>query len=61
MNNENPEGTFEANMTTQYECAIQKADPGRKYEALANNIETFVYGEKTRMLSKIDLGTVWLG
>jgi Xaa-Pro aminopeptidase len=61
VNNENPEGTFEANMTTQYECAIQNADPGRKHEALANNIETFVYDEETRMLSNIDLGTVWLG
>ena len=61
VNREDPEGTFEENMTTQYECALQKPDPGRKYDALANNIETFVYGESTRRLSAIDLGTVWLG
>jgi len=61
INNENPTGTFQANMTTQYECALQSPDPGQKYEALANNIETFVYGEPTRMLSNIELGTVWLG
>ena len=61
INREDDEGTFEENMTTQYECALQKPDPGRKYDALANNIETFVYGESTRRLSAIDLGTVWLG
>lgn len=61
INNENPTGTFQANMTTQYECALQSPDPGQKYEALANNIETFVYGETTRMLSNIELGTIWLG
>ena len=61
VNNENPQGTFAANMTTQYECALQKADPGRKYDALANNIETFVYGKTCERLSKIDLGTIWLG
>jgi hypothetical protein len=48
-------------MVTQYECALQKPDEGRKYDALANNIETFVYGTPTRRLSAIDLGTVWLG
>jgi Xaa-Pro aminopeptidase len=56
-NAENATGTFEANMVTQYECALQKPDEGRKYEALANNIETFVYGNPTRRLSAIDLGT----
>jgi hypothetical protein len=60
-NDENPPGNFEANMVTQYECALQKPDEGRKYDALANNIETFVYGTPTRRLSAIDLGTVWLG
>jgi Xaa-Pro aminopeptidase len=60
-NQENPPGTFEANMVTQYECALQKQDPGKKYDALANNIDSFVYGTPTRRLSAIDLGTVWLG
>jgi Xaa-Pro aminopeptidase len=60
-NNENATGNFEANMVTQYECALQKPDPGRKFEALANNIDSFVYGNPTRRLSNIDLGTVWLG
>jgi Xaa-Pro aminopeptidase len=60
-NNENATGTFEANMVTQYECALQKPDLGRKYDALANNIDSFVYGNPTRRLSNIELGTVWLG
>ena len=60
-NQQDPPGTFEANMVTQYECALQKADPGKKYDALANNIDSFVYGTPTRRLSAIDLGTVWLG
>jgi Xaa-Pro aminopeptidase len=62
INEESPVGSFEANMVTQYECALQKPDPGRKYDALANNIESFVYGSSaTRRLSAMDLGTVWLG
>jgi Xaa-Pro aminopeptidase len=61
VNTENPPGVFEANMVTQYECALQKPDPGRKYDALANNIETFAYGSPTRRLSSIDLSTIWLG
>jgi Xaa-Pro aminopeptidase len=61
VNNENPKGNFKANMTTQYECALQKPDPGNKYDALANNIETFHYGEKCERLSRIDLGSIWLG
>jgi Xaa-Pro aminopeptidase len=62
INQENPPGTFMANMVTQYECALQKADPGRKYDALANNIDSFVYAPNgTRRLCATDLGTVWLG
>jgi len=61
VNQENPPGAFLDHMVTQYECALQKPDPGRKYDALANNIDTFVYGSTTRRLSNIDLGTVWLG
>jgi hypothetical protein len=62
INQENPPGTFMANMVTQYECALQKADPGRKYDALANNIDSFVYAPTgTRRLCASDLGTVWLG
>jgi Xaa-Pro aminopeptidase len=63
INEEKPQGAFSANMVTQYECALQKPDPAnpKKFDALANNIESFVYGETTRRLSAIDLGTVWLG
>jgi Xaa-Pro aminopeptidase len=62
INQENLPGVFEANWTTQYECALQKVDPGRKFEALANNIDSFVYeANGARRLTHSDLGTVWLG
>jgi Xaa-Pro aminopeptidase len=63
INQEDPKGTFEANMVTQYECALQKPDPANpaKFDALANNIESLLYGAQTRRLSAVDLGTIWLG